>query len=85
MQRSLKVRIEQNGDLTNLAPQDNNSRTQIPSLEPAGNVNYLDQEQKGGHKIGKLSWMGLTFQFSKETCVNILQYGNNVLIAYWEN
>lgn len=48
MQRLLMVRIVHNGDVTNLAPQDNNSRTQIASPEPAGRVQSLESIIKGG-------------------------------------
>lgn len=43
-----------NGDLTNLAPQDNKSTTQIPHLEPAGRVKSLESIIKRGRmKMGR--------------------------------
>lgn len=48
MQRLLKVRYVHNGDLTNLAPRDNNSITQIANLEPADRGKFLESIMKGG-------------------------------------
>lgn len=66
MQRLLMVRIVRNGDLTSLAPQDNNLRTQIACLEPAGGVKSSESNNERRKNKRKMSLMDSPSNFPKQ-------------------